>query len=575
MGIKEYIIAQINHGISFTDDRLVQKKVQKTNIFSFCLTFYYLFLFCHYLSLGENLVAITAYIVILKLVMNLVLFRIIKKIKLYSFLLILILALEVCKGLLYPEFKGLGLIGVGVTIIVSLSIIEIKIGSIFCILLILLEVFTYIFNSRIPFIFKYPETLNLLLFRSIGAHIGLFIFTYISIKKQDEVLLQLENEKIEKDNLFVNIVHDIKTPLTIIQNSIDGCINKNDSASKELVKSNILRMEKNILDILNIDRLEKGLRLAKNDSVSNISTVTEETCNLFYDYAKSKGIEIKTRIENDLFTNIDEVSYMEALNNLLDNAIKYSESGGTIIVSTFTENGDVNISVKDDGIGISETDKEYVFKKYYQSHGNYGNYYGLGIGLAFTRKICELYNGEIYLESKLGIGSTFTIVFPQAEKVSDYNPLKTDGSYIPRIPRIPNELSVGAENRNSKLKTILIVEDNIEIRNLLTVSFKGKYNLLMARNGKEGVDQCRSVKDIDLIITDLMMPVMDGKEFIELLRNDIGDISTPVIFLTAKSGASNIVDCQSLGVIDIISKPFSIDELISKVDSIFNVLNNN
>lgn len=328
-------------------------------------------------------------------------------------------------------------------------------------------------------------------------------------------------------------------------------------------------MEKNILNILNIDRFKKGLFSVDESIVSCLSKITQDTCKLFDDYALSRELKLELDIEADLYVKIDETLYIEILNNLLENAIKFTEPGGKISVSLHGVSNVVKILVKDNGIGIPVSDHKKVFTQYYQAHKRYGSYYGMGIGLAYIKRICETYNGKITLESEVGVGTTFCVEFPKSkEKRNNKNKIIKD-IYIPRISKEPE---IG--RTNEQFKCVLIIEDNNEIRNLLIENLKSHYNVLFASNGMEGLELCRSHSNIDLILSDIMMPVMDGREFIEQLRSENGFLVTPVIFLTAKSDVNDVVDYISLGAIDFITKPFSMAEVLSKVDSILSVFDN-
>lgn len=566
-----FIRSQINYGTQFTDDTIVQKQLVKANFFYLGFSLFLIFISSYNIYNGKTDLAIAGYIDVLILISNNLLFRLLKKIKLYCFLLSFIFTIAICSALLNGAYNGSGVIGVGIVIISVMNISGTKTGTILAVSIILFEIFIFLFNSRLPWLYNYPGLIDEMFIRFIAAHIGIFSFTYISIFKQNELFLKLKSEKEEKEHLFLNLVHDIKTPLTIIHNSIDKCLyEKNNSDSKELLKSNIIRMEKNILNILNIDRFEKGLFEMEKNTTSNLSRLTLETCNMFNDYAESRGLKLTTKIKRELYVKIDRTSYMEILYNLLDNAIKYTESGGSIVVTLALEKEKVILEVKDSGIGIPDSEKDHIFEKYYQANKRFGNYYGLGIGLAFTQKICEAFNGKILCKPHSGKGSVFKVTFPNTSPAESCNYEKVKELQIPRKPG-----ALETYDWDNNRKTILIVEDNNDILSILVDSFKQKYNLLIARNGEEGLSNFQlHQKKIVLIITDIMMPVMDGTEFIEKLKEYHTTITTPIIFLTAKSDTINALDHLSLGAVDYIKKPFSMDRLQKKVDSIINLIEN-
>lgn len=569
--INNLIKSQFNYGSQFTEDTITQKQVVKANFFTVGFTCFLLFISSYNLYHGKLDLAVAGYADVAILIVNNLFFRLLKKINLYCFLLSIIFTAAICSAIFNGAYSGSGLIGVGIVIISVMNISGTKTGTALAVFIILFEIFIFLFNSRVPWIYNYPDFMDEMFIRFICAHIGVFSFTFISINKQNELFLKLKVEKEEKEHLFVNLVHDIKTPLTIIHNSIDKCLyENNNSESKELLKSNIVRMEKNILNILNIDRLEKGLFEMGKDTISNLSQLTLETCNMFNDYAESRGLKLNRKIKKELYVEIDRTSYMEILYNLLDNAIKYTEKGGSILVSLTLNKNKVVLEVTDSGIGIPDSEIEHIFKKYYQANKRLTNYYGLGIGLAFTKKICNAFNSRINCTSLIGEGTKFEVIFPRTESTEAY---KNETIKKLLIPRKPKEYMLPEMTEN--LNTILIVEDNNDILNILINSFTDRYNLLIAKNGAEGLKKYQQYKNkIELIITDIMMPVMDGKEFIEKIRIFDENLTIPVIFLTAKSHTMDALDHLSLGAVDYINKPFSMDELVTKVDSIINLIDN-
>lgn len=566
--IKRFVINQLEYGVKFTEDKILQKQIIKVNFFFYHICYFFIFISTYNLIRNNLYHARNGFFYIFILIIIHTYFRFSKKINHYIYFFAVFLVASVGFVLAHGANNGSGIVAIGIGIISSLNIAGLFVGSILSFVVLFFEVFVYFFNDTFPWIYDYPEILEMLFIRFIGVHLGVYAFTYVTIQQQNKLYKMLKKEKEDKEHLFINIVHDIKTPLTMIHNNIDKCIyEENSIESKEVLKSNIIRMEKNIINILNIDRIEKGL-FNIDSSVTNISAIAKEVCNLYFDYASSRGLDLKQDIENDIYVKIDNTSFMEIINNLLDNAVKFTNNGDSIKVSVRKYQGKAILKVIDTGIGVADSEKEKIFTKYYQAHKRFGSYYGLGIGLAFVKKICQAFNGNIYVESSLNCGSTFFVEFPiSLEKSNNTLNFKKDLF----IPKLSNEPQNKAIVNNSK--KILIVDDNNDIRNMLINSLSSLYNIASARNGHEAIELCKNVGHFDLIITDIMMPIMDGEEFVKHLRNKIGDSITPVIFLTAKSGKTNIIDYLSLGAIDFISKPFSLDELLSKINSILNTFN--
>lgn len=560
----------LDYGVGFTDQIGLKKEVQITNFFFMGVCNFLIFIASFNLISDDVSLSISGYVHLFIIILVHIIFRVVKNIKLYSFMLSTVLTIMLCETLVLGGHYGAGLIAVGVNIIAVMNISGLRNGSILAAFLILFEIFIMVFNDRFGWIYTYPEPYKEIYLRFLITHIGIFAFTYYSIKKQNDLYSMLNKEKDERKQLFLNIVHDLKTPLTIIHNNIDRGINENGSKeSKELLKSNIRKMERNVLNILDINRIEKGYYQIDSDAVINVSKITTEICALFEEYIDNRNLSIKTVIEEDLHAGIDDTSYVEIVNNLLDNAIKYTGAGGTIKVILQKISGKVSLTVSDTGIGIPENEIDDVFNSYYQGNKGLGNYYGLGIGLSLTKKLCEAYSGEISLLSKINSGTSVTVLFP-VYKVR--RSLKTGlNKYYPFI-RTQEKLYI--KMFDEAKKSILVIEDNTEILNLLINSLSEDYNILTAGNGQEGLSKIYKYNNMDLIITDIMMPEMDGIEFVKQLRKKEKDLITPVVFLTAKSLEEDVKKCLSLGAIDFISKPFCIDELKLKINSILSVWEN-
>lgn len=397
----------------------------------------------------------------------------------------------------------------------------------------------------------YPPIINEFFVRFILAHIGIFVFCFISKNKQEEQTAYALNQKKEKEELFINIVHDIKTPLTIIHNAMENWSESDDIHKRRQIQEKILKMEKNILNILNSHRLEKGIRIKRNAEVLNLSQKTEEIVELYREHAANKDISLLKSIEPDIFCKIDETDYSEILGNVLDNAIKYNKKNGTVLLSLTVNSDEIKLFVQDTGIGVSLEDKENIFSNYFQS-SDVNKEAGFGIGLYIVKKICNLYAGNIELLNTSRHGSEFCITLHRTEQESC------------------GQLPLRKVGQNS----ILVVEDNKDLRDLLVACLKDSYTIYTAANGKEAIDALHAYKTIDLIITDYKMPHMDGLELMRQLKNQNPNFHTPIIFLTASADRKVKETVLSLGAIDLIEKPFNSKELLFKIDAVISIMNN-
>lgn len=566
--LTEFIVKQLSIGITEKSNSVEIKYVQKTNFYSYMVFLFFLFILTRNLIENDYRLALTAFIDLLIIVSNYIAFRIFKKVKLYSILFSLFISIEVIAVLIDGGYNGSGLIAVGIYILTFMNLLGLKVGTIFTLTVFFAEIIIINYSDKVPWIYNYKAEFGLLNIRYIASQVGIYIFSFYNLKSQRELYKELNEEKDTRKQLFLNIVHDLKTPLTIIHNSVNRCENEHrDSSSIRSLKTNIIKMEKNILNILNIEKLERGYPVAHTESVTNLSRVTREACELYSGYSVSGKIRINSKVEDDLYASIDEISFIQILNNLVENAIKYSHSEGLIYISLFRMTDKISLTVKDTGIGIPENEQNKIFNSYYQSHKGYSSYYGLGIGLALAKEICEAYNGSITVESESGKGSRFTVLLPSAE-ISEKISITRNRSdlFIPPQNRKITELQY-----NPDLKTILLVEDNPEITDLIHNGFQNFYNIITASNGVEGLERVESCNNIDLIISDIMMPEMDGKEFVTKMHNHEENKKIPVIFLTAKAGKEEIVEYLSLGAVDYICKPFDVNELRTKVDSILSI----
>lgn len=571
LNIVDVLKKQVNFGTEFTKDPLLKSQTENSNTVTLAgFTFVFICSISNFLD-NHKLAGIKLLIYALILLFNRIFFSYIKKVKIYTSIIIFVICFCVCETIITGVANGAGIISIGVLITSVMYISKYRFGFILSICLILFEIFIIFFNSKIEWIYTYPKYMEIYFLRFIGAHLGGFIISYFGLKKQKELYNEVKKEKELRGRFFVNIVHDLKTPLTVIHNSVDQLVNGDmDDNTKKGLRSNINRMEKDVLNILKIDRLERGFHTEDRNIITNISTLTFDICDLFKNYAQSRGIKIITKVKSNVFLRIDQTSYTEILNNLIENAIKYSNREASIIVSLDVNNNQIQLNVEDSGVGIDSKDIKHIFNSYYQADDSYDSYYGLGIGLAITKEICEIWDGAISVQSIKNEGTIFTINFPLPSKDIDRystgkvlnTPLDT---FFPEI-EIPQP--------NKELQTILIVDDNLDIRNLLIKCFKERYNLIVAKNGEDALEKYSSAEKIDLIISDLMMPVMDGKEFITRLLNREGGLVAPIIVLTAKSGSENSFEYLSLGAIDFLSKPFSTSELEVKVESLLNVFKN-
>jgi len=290
---------------------------------------------------------------------------------------------------------------------------------------------------------------------------------------------------------------------------------------------------------------------------------------LFKEYAIKRKIKINENVENNLFVCGDPVSINRIVINLIENAIKFSEGDCTIEIILKVHNEKIIFSVKDWGIGISPEMHEKVFKPYYQIYNEKKSIQGMGLGLPIVKKVIEDLNAEIIIESnpKKEPGTKISVILSKYEKSENE---MVPHNRIEKIILINNEeIKQDPDFDQPDRQTILVVEDNISMVNYLIKKLKEKYNIYAALNGHEALKKIKSSNLLpDLIISDVMMDKVDGYEFIKIISGYPSYNHIPLIFLSAKSATEDRLYGLSLGAIDFIQKPFKVNELLQKIESV-------
>ena len=300
--------------------------------------------------------------------------------------------------------------------------------------------------------------------------------------------------------------------------------------------------------------------------------------NSFMNY---ESLSKKKDIDYNFYTELQDKellfdeNYLDLIvNNLLSNAFKYTEEGESITVKLYQEAGDLVLQVTDTGIGIPKEKQEKIFERFYQVESGRE---GSGIGLSLVQRLVELHHGRIELESEPGKGSTFSIYLPQDKSVYSREELlggeenadnqrvystNAHDVYIGDEEEADTE-SEEDENTN-KRGTLLVVEDNKELRQYLVNGLSGLFNMLEAENGQKALDILKE-KEVDLIVTDVMMPVMDGAKLCKLVKQNLRTCHIPIYMLSAKADIKYQLEGLQVGADDYIAKPFSMAILKAKI----------
>ncbi len=362
-----------------------------------------------------------------------------------------------------------------------------------------------------------------------------------------------------KTRFFTNISHELRTPLTLVLSPLNGMINETglDLKTREQLRvsqQNGHRLLKMINELLDFSKLESGQLTLQVSSVE-LTSLVRKCIDLFKSasWDKQMGFELINDLDDDIvYADYDKLE--KVVTNLLGNAVKFSEPKSKIRLHLREDEGHLMVDIKDQGPGIPRHELEKIFDRYYQAKNN--EKAGSGIGLSLAHELMELHKGSLTCESTPGEGSTFTIVL---QKGKDHFPQKL---FLDRSVKLKrrNQLS----SYESVDGVILLVEDNADMRNYIK-SVLSDFEVIEAMNGKEAL-ALYDENDVDLIITDYMMPEMDGMEMVTILKKYQADI--PVIFLTARTAAEDKISALKIGVEDYMIKPFNEQELIARVNNL-------
>ena len=377
--------------------------------------------------------------------------------------------------------------------------------------------------------------------------------------------LALEKDKIE---FFTNISHELRTPLTLILAPLHELKAKKDNLTGEqkayylnLMSRNIQMLDRQIEQLLNFSKIQNG-KVRLTPGYHNLPLLVEKVVGTFTEYAGQRHITLSVT-DNTTLSNVvcDSNAIETILCNLLSNAVKYSHEGGHIEVTISIPTNRPHtycVSVKDEGIGISEENLTNIFKRYARMDNADQKAGGIGIGLAYTQSLVQLHQGEITVESQLNEGSCFSVYLPMKLGEVDRSLENEEKISRPTLPEVPVALPYEPESATPSqhpAATLLIVEDNHDLQSFLQQCFCKHYDILLANNGREGL-ALASTHLPDLIISDVMMPEMDGIEMTKKIKENYLTSHIPVIMLTAKAEVRDELEGLNSGANFYLKKPF-------------------
>lgn len=399
--------------------------------------------------------------------------------------------------------------------------------------------------------------------------------TYNKLRSEIEIEQKVTDIKLR---FFTNISHELRTPLSLIMGPVENIlhhekITPNVREQLQIIQSNTSRMLRMINQILDFRKIQnKKMRLKIQPT--HIENLVRETAANFTKEAMDRNIhfEITNKI-GDCILWIDRDKTDIILYNLLSNAFKFTPQGKSITVEINKTNGFVLLKVIDEGIGIPREKRNNLFERFSSSHDqqSLNNTRGSGIGLNLVKELIDLHKGYIEVESEINKGTTFTVMFRQGKEHYDNNvdfiveDMEKKENTLQNLDMPHTTSHIPAVGHDAI--SILIVEDNEEMRLFLANIFKNKYKIETADDGAQGLEKARKIVP-DIIISDLMMPNMDGLQMTNELKSDEATNHIPIILLTAKTAVESRLEALKYGADDYITKPFSPLYLEARVENI-------
>lgn len=415
--------------------------------------------------------------------------------------------------------------------------------------------------------------------------IGLFRFFWMRKSMQAAILMErLDKEKMEEINqmkirFYVNISHELRTPLTLITAPLQELMTRVTGHWEREQLSYIQRNANRLLHLVNqlmdYRRAELGifkLQLSRSNAYKRVLN-----CFMNYEHwAKKKDIDYNLYTELQERDFLFDGNYLDLImNNLLSNAFKYTEAGESIVVKLYEENENLVLQVADTGVGIPKDKQQKIFERFYQIENEHS---GSGIGLSLIQRLVELHHGKIDLKSEIGKGSVFTVYIPQNESAYTVEELQcnadatkeqlaysTNAQDIYIGENYATDMPVVSEE-SEKTGILMVVEDNVELRNYLVGGLSDLFDVIVAGNGQEALDLLRE-REVDLIVSDVMMPVMDGVKMCKHLKQNLRTCHIPVYLLSAKTDVKYQLEGLKVGADDYLPKPFSMSVLKAKIQN--------
>ena len=409
------------------------------------------------------------------------------------------------------------------------------------------------------------------------------VIVILSVGRNLYLRSQRLRRRLQMSAIYTNITHELLTPLTVISASVDKLRDVAPSHTRDydLMQLNIQRMVRLLQQILETNKSEAGelkLLVAQGDVMKYIRETAECLEPLL---SRKRQKFVVTCVPSSMMGWIDTDKLDKIIYNLLSNAAKYSNEGGEVTLKAQTNKtyDHIKIEVSDTGDGIPPEQMKHLFQRFHDGEYRRHKTLGTGLGLALTHDLVFLHGGTIKCDSEVGKGTTFTVTLPinkesfQPEQIDEKHTIDMS---IPKnaiidfqalVPDVNNDDDNLQEQSDEDIYRLLIVEDNVELLMLMRQLLRPTYRVYVAKNGLEAIEIIRQ-KDLDLIISDVMMPEMDGYELTAAVKNDPDYNHLPIILLTAKTQEEDEEEALRIGADEFLTKPFRLGDLKLHIDNI-------
>jgi len=401
-------------------------------------------------------------------------------------------------------------------------------------------------------------------------------------RKRAEALAEIDKAK---TIFFSNISHEFRTPLTLMLGPLEELMNRpknqlgEDERQKiETTHRNAIRLLRLVNNLLDFSRIEAG-RVRAQFQLTDIARFTTDLASGFRSVIESAGLKFRVNCEYIVQpVYIDKSMWEKIVLNLLSNAFKYTLNG-SISISLSTNNGIAELKVKDTGVGIPEEELPRMFERFHRVQNVSGRTYeGTGIGLSLVNELVKLHGGNVSVTSQVGKGSEFTVSIPIGRKHLPQDQLleadqhfdaRLSDTFIEEADLFLGDSPVhhnGEQPKRGNVPTVLIVDDNADMRKYLSTILSDHYNIVTASNGMDALHKLETNIPA-LVLTDVMMPIMDGIQLLKTIKEDKKYAGIPVILLTARAGEESRIEGYETGADDYLVKPFSSKELLARISA--------